>query len=100
MSNQNRAEYYKQWAKNNPEKLAEYHERYDAKFPIRRLFDQARARAKIKNLECTMDIKDLVVPVVCPILGISLIRKPRRKGGVRGGNSNSYSLDRIDNTKG
>lgn len=55
----------------------------------------ARNRAKKKGMEFTITIADVVIPAVCPILGISI-----DLGGTRSAWENSPSLDRIDNTKG
>lgn len=60
----------KKWRQDNPERY---------------LFLSARARAKRKGLEFTLDVKDVVIPEVCPVLGI---------------NMESPSLDRKDNSKG
>ena len=59
----------------------------------------AKSRAKKRGIEFSISVEDIVVPYVCPVLGIDLIcgfgtsDRP-------GGNWNSPSLDRIDNTKG
>lgn len=61
----------------------------------KKLLYSARCRAKKKGQECTISESDIVVPKVCPILGIELYTIPgKRQHGP------SPSLDRIDNTKG
>jgi hypothetical protein len=55
---------------------------------------QIKHRAKSRQLEFDLTIDDLELPSVCPMLGIPL------KFNKNGANDDSYSLDRIDNTKG
>ena len=55
------------------------------------MLKHAKYRAKKKNLEFNLTIKDIVIPDICPVLGIPI--KPY-------GFHNSPSIDRIDNTKG
>lgn len=61
-----------------------------------RLLNAARSRAKARNLEFDIDVTDIVIPDVCPLLGIPVFvnegkAKPK---------PNSPSLDRIDPLKG
>ena len=70
---------------------------YRRRNPDRNLHRSAKARAKNKNIPFDLDYTDIVIPDKCPILNITLV------SGVdtgAGGNENSPSLDRIDNTKG
>lgn len=60
------------------------------------LLGQARYRAKKKGIEFNLELSDVVIPKVCPVLKISLTAGSS-SGGPRGC---SPSLDRIDNTKG
>lgn len=64
------------------------------KNPVYNMWYNASRRAFQKKLEFTIDLKDIVVPEVCPALGIPL------KFNTRTHYDNSPSLDRIDNTKG
>ena len=57
----------------------------------------AKQRAKTKNLEFNIDISDIDLPEVCPLLGIPLHSSERKNNISVDG---SYSLDRIDPTKG
>jgi len=59
------------------------------------ILSRCKARAKIRNIEFTITIDDIVIPKYCPILGLEL--KPNRGSG---GRLNSPSLDRIDCSKG
>ena len=66
--------------------------RYDN--PIRSLLTGARTRSKRKNIKFDIEESDIVIPEVCPVLGIPLILF---------GPPNSPhlpSIDRIDNNKG
>jgi|TARA_R110000868_G_scaffold174071_2_gene410524 hypothetical protein len=60
------------------------------------LFGQARYRAKKKGIEFNLDVSDIVIPKLCPVLKIPLLAGSS-SGGPRGC---SPSLDRVDNTKG
>lgn len=60
------------------------------------LLGQARYRAKKKGIEFNLELSDVVIPKVCPVLKIHLTAGSS-SGGPRGC---SPSLDRIDNTKG
>lgn len=58
------------------------------------LYNQARYRAKQKGIAFTIKRNDLVIPKKCPILGLTLkINEGKRK-------EDSYSLDRVDTSKG
>lgn len=61
----------------------------------KRVWFVARARARDLGLDFTIDPEDVVMPPVCPILGIKL-EVNRQTGGL----ANSPSLDRKDNSKG
>ena len=60
------------------------------------LLGQARYRARKKGIEFNLELSDVVIPKVCPVLKIPLTAGSS-SGGPRGC---SPSLDRIDNTKG
>lgn len=61
---------------------------YDKGRRRERLLMEARKRAKAKDLPITITVADIVVPEVCPVLGI-----PMTFGGSR---ENWPSLDRMD----
>lgn len=73
------------------------------------LFVDAKSRAKKYNMEFTISLEDIVIPDLCPALGIPLERKIKRPIGITKEekqqgikyrlNDNSASLDRIDSTK-
>jgi hypothetical protein len=60
------------------------------------LLGQARYRARKKGIEFNLELSDVVIPKLCPVLKIPLLAGSS-SGGPRGC---SPSLDRIDNTKG
>lgn len=58
------------------------------------LLSQAKIRSSKFGLPFNIDISDIVIPVKCPILGVTL------KRGIKGKSSESPSLDRVDNSRG
>jgi hypothetical protein len=64
--------------------------------PESKMFARAKARAKKNNLEFDIEVKDIKIPIICPILGTIL----QSKVGKPGGQNNSPALDRIDSSKG
>lgn len=58
------------------------------------LLRSAKQRAKTKGLEFDIDISDIPLPEKCPLLGIPLNTSFGRA------TDNSYSIDRIDSSKG
>jgi hypothetical protein len=65
-----------------------------AKDPLGHLLSTAKWRAKKDGLDYDLTRDDLIIPEVCPVFGLKLQFNP---GGRQ---SNSYSLDRLDNSKG
>lgn len=62
--------------------------------PERVLLDLAKARAKKNNLEFNIDIDDIIIPNICPVLGIPI------KSGVGKTIDSSPTIDRINNNLG
>ena len=63
--------------------------------PERNLYTGAKASAKKRGIEFTITLEDILpFPKTCPVLGIELRR------GIKVNDPNSWSIDRIDNTKG
>jgi hypothetical protein len=60
------------------------------------LLNSAKYRATFCGLDFNLDISDIVIPDICPCLGIPISRNI----GITGPSPNSPTLDRIDNTKG
>ena len=59
-----------------------------------RLLNYARRNARRRGEECTLELKDIVIPEYCPVLGIKL------EPGSHSHQDCSPSVDRIDSTKG
>ena len=71
-------------------------ERVKCTDPEVKMLHRAKSRAKLKDLEFDLTVKDIVIPKYCPILGIELICK----SGISGGQKNSPALDRKDSKRG
>jgi hypothetical protein len=77
-------------------KHQEYCQKYRENNRALVLLGQAKYRAKRKGIEFNLELSDIVIPKLCPVLKIPLAAGSS-SGGPRGC---SPSLDRIDNTKG
>ncbi len=62
--------------------------------PRIRMLQQARNRAKLYNFDFNLDIEDIIIPDECPLLNVKF------EAGIKGNYSNTYSLDRVNNSKG
>lgn len=58
------------------------------------MLGQARIRATRKNMEFNITLDDIIIPTLCPILKIPLVRDNTKRFW------DSPSLDRVDNSKG
>jgi len=58
------------------------------------IYSRAKNRAKYKKIDFDLSIEDIIIPEMCPILGIQL----EIADGIA--SDNSPSLDRMDNSKG
>jgi len=58
------------------------------------IFYSAKKRAEKKNIDFDIEIEDITIPIMCPVLNIPLKSANNRM------NDNSPTLDRIDNSKG
>lgn len=87
------------WAKANPERVRENNRKWRQANFARYLLNTARSRALRKGLDFTITLEDLVIPEVCPVLGIPLhtTRGLKTRGFPMG---HTPTVDRIDNTKG
>lgn len=90
-----KSEYLKEWKSKNKDKVAAYQKDYLVswyrKNPNRYLLYQARSRAKKFDLPFDLTLPDIVVPDVCPVLGIPL----ERNTNGRCPSHNSPLIDRI-----
>ena len=74
----------------SPEKRKELHR----KDPRKVMLIHARKRAKEKNFDFDIELSDIIIPEICPLLNIPLYVSDIKLG------ANSPSLDRIDSAKG
>ena len=88
----------KKYQQENVDLYRSYVRKYAMKNPEKGLLKTAKHRAIKRGIEFNIDLSDIVIPDVCPILGIPLVIADGT--GKAGGRMNSPSLDRIDNTKG
>jgi predicted nucleic acid-binding Zn-ribbon protein len=70
--------------------------RVKSQTPEWKMHQRAKQRAKDSGREFNLKVEDIVIPDVCPILGIPLNMNSGKSGAYR----NSPSLDRIDNSRG
>ncbi len=98
------------WRLKNPEKALEYRKYYNESGKAREnyinlahrnlhnhLLLRAKHNAKAKNVEFNLEIEDIIIPDKCPYLEIPL---KNNVGKTKTGLKDSYSIDRIDSTKG
>ena len=89
-----RREAQKRYLKNHPEYNVQRHKDWVARQPERVIYSKTKARAKAEGLDFNIDVSDIVIPELCPLLGIRLTKKglPNCRTGP--------SLDRKDSSKG
>lgn len=85
----------KRWRELHPEYNKIQSEEYKQNNPARRLLYSTKARAKDKGLEFSLVLEDIVIPEVCPYLGVT-ITNILKKGKVE----TNPSIDRIDPSMG
>jgi len=71
-------------------------ERVKSQTPEWKMYQRAKQRASKTGREFSLKLEDIVIPDVCPVLGIEINMNSGKSGAYR----NSPSLDRIDNNKG
>ena len=76
--------------KNNPEKYKSERIKYNSNIQ-RRMYTRVKSRSKCKNIPFDLDIDDIVIPEVCPVLGIEI----KQEVGKGTNPIHSPSLDRI-----
>lgn len=92
----------------DPKKRKEYNRRANEYWKNKMSQEQkmlagAKDRARATNIPFFLVLEDIIIPKVCPILGILLVPKrglSKKDKLIVGGRFNSPSIDRIDNTKG
>lgn len=78
--------------KEDPDKYREIQRNYYQRNPERYLYGSAKQRAKRKGLPFTLEVSDIIIPEICPILGIALKRNHNNRIPAKF----SPSLDKID----
>ncbi len=105
-----RTEYQKEWYQRNKEKQKKYNAKWrkdnytrnrvskadwKQNNPELNIWSNAKYRAKRKGYEFNLEPSDIVIPTVCPYLGI-VLTSYKLKGHL----DSHMSLDRIDSSKG
>ena len=80
----------KKYRADNPEYFERKRKEHVSENPEMYVVYEARKRAKKFGLECTITAEDIVIPEICPVLGIKLVRGKTDKN-----RDGSPSLDRI-----
>lgn len=70
--------------------------RVKSQTPEWKMHQRAKRRAFESKREFSISVEDIVIPDICPVLGINI----NMNSGKSGAYKNSPSLDRIDNSKG
>lgn len=83
-----------EWRKNNRKRNSENQRKWNQSNREKIMLSSAKSRAKRKGLDFNITIEDIVIPIICPILGITIDKT------IQGSKYNAPALDRIDNTKG
>lgn len=92
-----RLAYNRAWRAEHREHVNKQAVEYRVKKPKKALLVMAKSRARLRGLEFSITENDIELPVLCPVLGLPL----KINAGVRARDrDSSYSLDRIDNSKG
>lgn len=79
----------------NREEIKEKGREYYKRKLKNRLFNAARSRSKSHGYEFDIELDDLIIPEVCPLLGIQM--EVNKRGSTK---ATSFSLDRIDSSRG
>ena len=84
-----RKEEKKEYSRKNKERLNRQTREWHQRNPERSLVVSAKSRANKQNVPFNLTPEDIVVPKVCPVLGIPLFRQKGKR------TDNTPSLDRI-----
>ena len=79
----------------NPEAQALIDLKHRQKTQTTQMFRRAKRRAKTKGVPFDLSVEDIIIPELCPILGIPLMVGVGACGGNGGPTDSSPSLDRI-----
>lgn len=84
------------WKRRNRKSIDEKRRRKRDELPELAMWENAKQRARKRGWEFTITPGDIIIPEVCPVLGIPISRRCGRKGG----SDDSASLDRKDSRGG
>lgn len=73
------------WAARQVQQVQDYRHKYPEKYLLRNV----KRRARLNDIPCTIGLEDIVIPQVCPVLGIPLFM------GTSKDHRNAPSVDRI-----
>ena len=91
--------YFVEYRAKHLKEMTAYSNKWKNKFPERSVLVRTKCRAKKYNIEFDIEETDIVIPTICPVLGIPIIHTDG-SSTKKGPKPNSVSIDRIDNTKG
>lgn len=69
-----RSAYYKKWRDEHPTECKGYRVTYRAKAPEAVIYRTVRGRAKQLGIAFNLTREDIVIPDVCPVLGIPMLK--------------------------
>lgn len=87
-------EYMRVLRKEKPEEVKAARRKSWHRDPKRKIFQSAKSRALRRGIEFSIDLTDIILPDLCPILGVPFIQ------GTKSSYEQVHSIDRVDNTKG
>ena len=83
----NKKEYQARWRAENKDKIHASYKRHALKWPEKKMLKCSRVNAKVRGLEHSIELSDIILPEVCPYLKVPI-------------DTHNCSLDRIDSSKG
>jgi hypothetical protein len=69
----------RKWEKDNPERCKFLGSRWRSENPLKYIYNATKNRAKKLGIPFNIDLSDVSVPAVCPVLGISLVRSKGKR---------------------
>lgn len=88
-----RKEYMAAYSKKNYAKIQAYNNQWRLDNPALAMLHRLKASAKRQHRKFNLTVEDIIIPDVCPILGIKIKKAGKRTG-------RSPSCDRLDPSKG
>lgn len=85
---------HRKWARKNKKKVNLYNKSRRDDNKEKFILSEIKNRAKSNGLEFDLEIEDIIIPNLCPILGIEIDKTNQKRM------DNSPSIDRIDNSRG